>query len=144
MDFLIRECCISDVEAIQRLNTLEMGYVYSLHETRSKLERLLQGNYDRIFVAVVEDEVVGYIHANDYDVLYAPHMKNIMGIAVSSGYHRQGIGRALLQAVENWAVQTGAACVRLVSGAERTGAHGFYQSCGYANGKKQLNFKKSV
>lgn len=71
-------------------------------------------------------------------------MKNNMGIAVFSGYHRQGIGRALLQAVENWAKETGASCVRLVSGAERTGAHGFYQRCGYTDGKNQLNFKKSV
>lgn len=72
MDILIRNCSICDVESIQKLNALEMGYNHSLNETQSKLESLLQSDRDRIFVAVVGDEVVGYVHANDYDVLYAP------------------------------------------------------------------------
>ena len=53
-----------------------------------------------------------------------------------------GIGRRLLEAVEEWARAEGCAGVRLVSGASREGAHAFYRSCGYDGGKKQLNFKK--
>ena len=41
--------------------------------------------------------VIGYAHLVDYDVLYAPSMKNIMGIAVSPQYRRKGVGRVLLE-----------------------------------------------
>ena len=73
---------------------------------------------------------------------YFEPLKNILGIAVDPHFQRHGIGRALLRAAENWAEQTGAAGVRLVSGGERAGAHSFYRSCGYTCTKKQLNFKK--
>ncbi len=69
-------------------------------------------------------------------------MKNIMGIAVNRDYQHRGIGSALLRQVEQWARQTGAAGVRLVSGATRTGAHAFYHQCGYSGDKAQLNLKK--
>ncbi len=69
-------------------------------------------------------------------------MKNIMGIAVNKDYQHRGIGSALLRQVEQWARQTGAAGVRLVSGATRIGAHAFYHQCGYAGDKAQLNLKK--
>jgi GNAT superfamily N-acetyltransferase len=119
-----------------------MGYKYPVDQTKIKLEYLLKSDKDKIFVATVQDIVVGYIHANDYDLIYAPHMKNIMGIAVSSEYKKQGIGKAMLTEVEKWAKETGALGVRLVSGSTRIGAHEFYRRCGYDGGKQQLNFKK--
>ena len=47
------------------------------------------------------------------------HMVNVLALAVDSGCRRQGIGRALLAAGEQWAKSTGAAAVRLVSGETR-------------------------
>ena len=142
MEFEIREATIADADEIYILNRDEMGYEFPVEQTKEKLIKLLSNSSDKIFVAVAENKVVGYVHANDYDVIYAPHMKNIMGIAVSKDYKRNGIGVALLQSVENWAKQTGASGVRLVSGESRTGAHEFYRHCGYAGEKKQINFKK--
>jgi len=142
VDFSIREATASDATAIWRLNCNEMGYQYSLEKTAQNITKLLRSNTDKIFVAVSEGSVVGYVHANDYDLLYAPHMKNIMGIAVSSEHKQQGIGRALLQQVEQWACKTGATGVRLVSGLSRTDAHEFYHRCGYSGDKEQLNLKK--
>ncbi|MCD7809907.1 MAG: GNAT family N-acetyltransferase [Erysipelotrichaceae bacterium] len=95
-----------------------------------------------MYVAVIDSNVVGYVHANDYDVIYAPHMKDIMGIAVSSNYQKMGIGKALLNAVEDWAINTGACGIRLVSGVTRIDAHDFYRHCDYSGDKQQINFKK--
>ncbi len=142
MDLQIRPCEIGDTEAVYELNVREMGYDYPKAKTEEKLKQLLKSDRDKIFVAVVEHTVVGYVHGNDYDVIYAPHMKNIMGIAVSSSFKKQGIGRALLSAIEDWARKSGASGVRLVSGATRTGAHEFYRHCGYGGDKRQINFKK--
>lgn len=142
MEFEIRECKPVDAYAVCKLNTAELGYDFPEDATKNKIDKLLKSKKDKIFVAVVEKEVVGYVHANDYDVIYAPHMKNIMGIAVADGYKKNGIGKALLIAVEDWAHETNACGIRLVSGAARTQAHEFYRRCGYDGGKKQINFKK--
>lgn len=138
----IREARIQDADFIHRLNCREMGYAYPLEKTIEKLEKILGSPHDKVYVAEFQDSVVGYVHANDYDLLYAPSMKNIMGIAVSSDFKRQGAGTALLKAVEEWAKKSGASGIRLVSGADRTGAHEFYRQFGFGKGKPQLNFKK--
>lgn len=144
LELTIREFKPEDAESIYELNCTEMGYEFSLEETKEKLSRLSLSIKDKIFVAIIDNHVAGYIHANDYDVIYAPHMKNIMGIAVSAKYKRQGIGTALLKAVENWGKSTGASGIRLVSGATRTEAHEFYRCCGYSGEKRQINFKKKL
>ena len=119
-----------------------MGYSFPPEATEERLRGLLRSESDKIYVAVMEDAVVGYIHVCDYDLIYAPHMKNIMGIAVSGDHRHQGIGRALLAQAEAWAHSTGAQGVRLVSGKTRTGAHAFYHRCGYTGDHEQLNLKK--
>lgn len=142
MEYKIREATVSDAREIARLNQTSMGYDYPIEKTAQKLALLLSSGKDKIFVAVADNTVIGYIHANDYDVLYAPAMKNIMGIAVDPAYRRAGIGRALITAVESWARETDAKGIRLVSGAGRTNAHTFYRRLGFDGGKNQINFKK--
>lgn len=144
MNFKIRNANPSDAEAIWKLNSEEMGYSYSLAATKAKLFKLLSDENHRIFVAVADGMIVGYIHANGYELLFAPSMRNVMAIAVSSNFKRKGIGRALLAEVEKWAVESGSTGVRLVSGETRTEAHEFYRKCGYVSNKKQLNFKKMI
>ena len=144
MTVLIRKATVHDAKAIHKLNCNEMGYDYPVKKTEEKLKSLLDSTKDAVYVATVNDVVVGYVHANDYDLIYAPHMKNIMGMAVDSSYKRNGIGKALLCQVESWARQTGASGIRLVSGAERTDAHAFYRKCGFSGNKEQLNLKKML
>ncbi|MBP1547696.1 MAG: GNAT family N-acetyltransferase [Oscillospiraceae bacterium] len=144
MDYIIREFRTEDCESIWRLNTYEMGYDYPIEDTREKLSALIRSDEHKIFVAVCCDEVIGYVHANNYDLIYASHMKNIMGIAVAEHMKRKGVGRALLEAVENWARETNAEGVRLVSGESRRDAHKFYHRCGYSGDKMQINMVKKI
>ena len=90
MELIIRDAVPEDSKALAVLNRKEMGYDYPEKQQRKKLERLLADGRNRILVAQRGAEVVGYVHLCDYDVLYAPHMKNIMGIAVSSSCRRMG------------------------------------------------------
>lgn len=142
MEITIREVQLDDYIEIYQLNCDEMGYDYPMESTKEKLAKLISSNRDKIYVAVCGESIVGYVHANDYDTIYMPHMKNIMGIAVDASHKRQGIGRCLLEKVEEWAKETGAEGVRLVSGSTRVEAHSFYRSCGYCGDKMQLNLKK--
>lgn len=138
----VRECNEDDFESIYYLNKYSFGYEYNLDKTKSRLAIILERSTDKILVACVNDIVVGYIHANDYECTYSDSLKNIMAIAVDEAYQNQGIGKTLLYAVEEWAKECGCCGVRLVSSATRTGAHEFYLSCGYTNKKLQKNFFK--
>lgn len=148
MEFYIRPCRIDDAGAIYELNTSALGYHYPLKNTRQKICQALKSRATFITVAVRGEHVIGYIHAVDYAALYAPPMKDILVLAVHEEYRRFGVGRALLQAVENWAMESGAGGIRLVSSSSRTEAHEFYKKCGYICSKEQYkeqyNFKKMI
>lgn len=144
MELILRDAMVSDAQALAKLNREEMGYDFPVEETGKKLQASLENPEKKILVAEIQGRVVGYVHLESYDVLYAPHMKNVMGIAVAREFRRQGVGKALLTAGEAWARETGAVAVRLVSGDARKGAHAFYQSLGYTGNKLQRNFKKML
>ena len=143
MQIEIRSARETDAAEIAELNTVEMGYQTTAEQVREKLAVLLKSRDNRILVAVADGQVVGYIHANTYETLYFPPLKNLMGLAVSAACRRKGIGTALLDAIETWARETGASGVRLNSGATRTEAHAFYRSRGYGAEKQQLRLIKS-
>ncbi len=93
MNILIRDCEIGDCIDIELLNQNEMGYEYPPEAVEAKLEKLLRDSTHKIVVALVDGKIVGYIHACDYDLLYAPPLKNIMGIAVSSDFKKKVLER---------------------------------------------------
>lgn len=142
--FYIRACRIDDTDVIYELNRDALGYHFPIEATKEKIYGALKSCRTFIAVAVCGNRVIGYIHAVDYDVLYAPPMKDILALAVNEEYRRLGVGHALLQAVETWAMESGAAGIRLVSGSYRIGAHEFYKKCGYICSKEQYNFKKLI
>lgn len=142
--FVIRPCRIDGCGAIHRFNRDVLGYSFPLDATEQKIRQALASGRDFIAVAECENRVIGYIHAVDYDVLYAPPHKDILVLAVSIEHQRSGVGRALLDAVERWVRESGAAGIRLVSSSSRTEAHEFYKKCGYICSKEQYNFKKMI
>lgn len=142
--FTIRDAKPADAAALARLDAVAMGYDYPVEETAAQLRKVLASPRDKVLVAERAGQLVGYLHLVDYDLLYAGHMKNIMGIAVDPACRRLGIGKALLEAGEAWAKSTGAEAVRLVSGESRKGAHAFYRAEGYEGSKMQLNLKKKL
>lgn len=139
---IIRNCSQQDFSRIYELNSKAFGYDYPLEKTKERLSMILERTADKILVAAIDDTIVGYVHASDYECTYSDSLKNIMAIAVDETYRNRGIGKSLLSAVEQWAKECNCSGVRLVSGIERATAHAFYESCGYVNRKQQKNFIK--
>ena len=140
---MIREARITDYEEIQSICELDLGYVCEKELVKARLANL-DYNRECVFVADVDNKVTGFIHIERYDLLYAQSMANILGIAVSSEFRRQGIGKQLLAVAEQWAKDRGITMMRLNSGATRKEAHMFYRNLGYNNEKAQLTFTKSL
>lgn len=88
------------------------------------------------------DSVVGYIHAEVYNLLYFESMVNILGIAVLSDYRGQGGGKALLKNIEDRTRKSGINRIRLNSGISRKEAHDFYRTMDFDSEKEQICFNK--
>ena len=142
MGLVIRDAVEGDFEGIWLLNKNAFGYDYDVDGTRERVKFILGKVDNKIFIAELDGVVVGYAHAADYECTYSESLKNILAIAVDETQRNKGIGRALLDAVEQWAKETGSVGVRLVSGFNREKAHKFYLACGYFDRKDQKNFMK--
>jgi GNAT superfamily N-acetyltransferase len=133
----------ADSAALAEIGRDDMGYTESTAElVQSKLKNTLKKEDERVLVAVCGETVVGFIHAEQYDVLYYPTMVNILGLAVRVPYRRFGIATKLLAAVEDWARTIDVKEIRLNSGITRLGAHEFYRRNGFTDEKEQKRFLK--
>ena len=140
----VRPAKAEDAQAIWKINEEALGYSYPLEKTKEKLAVLLHQPSQGLFVAWQGEQVVGYVHAADYECSYFDSLKNILALAVLPAFQKSGAGRLLMQAAEQWAKNTGSTGIRLSSGENRTGAHVFYQKCGYTMRKQQKNFFKAL
>ncbi|VDG17515.1 GNAT family N-acetyltransferase [Lactiplantibacillus mudanjiangensis] len=144
---MLRKLRLSDVEAIQQINATALGYAVSVAQVQAYLGQLLADTDHQCLIGWADpttDELQGYVQAELYQSLYAPAMFNVMGLAVAESAQHQGIGRALMTALEQTAQDKGLAGIRLNSGMSRTGAHQFYTRLGYISNKDQRRFYKEI
>ena len=142
-DFIIRKIELKDACELCKICSEEMGYECAPALVKSKIEKL-DSKREAVFVAEEESQLLGFIHVERYDVLYFESMANILGLAVKKDFQKQGLGKALLLAAENWAQENGIYLMRLNSGINRTDAHGFYEHLGYVSEKEQKRFVKNL
>lgn len=140
---MIREANVNDYIDIHKICCQDLGYNCNADLVKERLKNL-DASREKVFVAIMDGKVVGYVHAEQYNTLYFESLVNILGLAVSKAYRRRGCGKALMRAVENWAKVCGIHAVRLNSGQSRTEAHIFYRSIGYDNEKAQIRFFKNL
>ena len=137
----IRKAAVEDSAAIAEISSKDLGYDCSAEFVGKKLSGL-DTRREAVFAAETDNGVIGYIHIEKYETLYCETLANVLGLAVRADSRRNGAGKLLIEAAENWAKEIGASGVRLNSGGSRTGAHSFYRSVGYNSEKQQIRFLK--
>lgn len=139
----VRIARLDDVDRITEL-TGQLGYDVETAAVRERLARMLQRQDHRFLVAELDGRVVGWLHAVVSDYIETGPFVVVAGLVVDKSVRQGGIGRSLMSAAEQWAVEQGCQVVRLWSSAARTKAHRFYERLGYAHVKTQYSFVKSV
>ena len=141
---MLRDLKTTDIDAIYEINKGALGYAFSSEETASQLAKLSQDPHH--FLLGFEDstshDLLGYVHAEVYESLYSKPGFNILALAVLPQSQGKGIGKTLLEGLEQEAEKRGYKFIRLNSADHRLGAHAFYEKVGYTCDKMQKRFIK--
>ena len=129
MDLTIRDARGDDGAAIASLLG-QLGYETEAAAVAPRLERLVIVG-DRVVVAVLDNEVVGLaqLHASPTIEHERPAAK-ISALVVDESHRGQGIGRALVEAMEAEARTRRCVLLFLTTAARREDAQAFYRRVG--------------
>ena len=143
---MLRALKATDVASIYEINKEALGYDFSPEETASQLAKLSQDPHHFLlgFEEPTSHDLLGYVHAEVYESLYSKPGFNILALAVLPQTQCKGIGKTLLQGLEQEAEKRGYKFIRLNSADHRTGAHAFYERVGYTCDKIQKRFIKLI
>jgi len=136
----VREARAQDVGALAELAT-QLGYPSHPEEVLHRL-RCVVPERSRVLVAVVDACVVGWVHVSLYPTLVTDGAAQIHGLVVDQKWRDRGIGRALLEAAESWALDRACRTMLVRSNVIRREAHDFYRHLGYQQGKTSVTFAK--
>lgn len=131
MSVSIRIATPEDTGAVAALIRV-LGYSLPSDQVPARLAEY-SGPRSRAFIAIKEEAVVGFLSFYATPMFHeAACLGRITAMAIDPEFHRQGIGRALVQAAEDFARQCGCSRIEVTSGDHRAqDAHLFYQSQGY-------------
>lgn len=141
---MIRRAELRDASEIARLSET-LGYPAEADVIRWRLERLLGSGSDEVFVAEAgAGELSGWIHGYLSQLIESDYRVEIGGLIVDARARRQGVGRRLVERIETWAREHGAAELSVRCRDDRLEAHEFYERLGFAAAKTQKVFRKRL
>lgn len=133
----------SDAPMIADL-TGELGYEVTPAEVERRLAEIVGFHDHAVFVARLEDEVVGWVHVTGVKRLEATFFAELGGLVVQESVRRRGIGRRLIEAALRWARGNGYRILRVRSNVVRPEAPHFYESLGFSRVKDQQVFARTI
>ncbi|WP_316345323.1 GNAT family N-acetyltransferase [Clostridium sp.] len=137
----IREFCTNDILGICKLINLELGYKVSIEDLKNRIMQMQEESNYNIFIALQNNQVVGFIGIQiSLAFEISGKIMRIIALSISEKYQKQGIGRKLMQAAEEYGKMKQVTAVVLNSGLSREGAHKFYEKQGFY--KKGYSFFK--
>ena len=134
MAYEIRQAHAGDAEAIAGLIAV-LGYGLKAGHVPARL-KAYGGDSSRAFVALDKSgALVGFLSFHAITLFHeAGALGRITAMAIDPGHQRQGVGKALVQAAEEFARGRGCTRIEVTSGDHREAdAHLFYAALGYAS-----------
>ena len=144
---MLRNITIFDAQEIQSISNFELGYDVNLDIVKKQIRKLTNDNKHNIIIGFEYEQtrkIIGFVHAELYESLYMDTGLNILGLAVDSNFQGQGIGKKLMNYIEDYALKNNISYIRLNSNVRRIEAHKFYESIGYVCDKTQKRLIKKL
>lgn len=131
LNITVRPYTSADVLDVCRLME-DLGYPTAVDDMSTRMERILSQPAHQAYVAEYSGTVIGMIGV--FHRIGYTREETLIQVAVlvtDARYRGMGVGRALLQAGEQWGRARGASTGYLTSGIQRQDAHQFYRHLGY-------------
>ena len=142
---MFREINTADSQEVAVICNAALGYNVDVENVKKQIEKLTNDKNQHIIIGY-EDEItrkiIGFVHAQMYESFYSDLGLNILGLAVNPDFQGRGIGRKLMNKLEEYAVDNNINFIRLNSALKREEAHKFYEHIGYTCDKVQKRFIK--
>lgn len=123
----------------------QLGYPSTPEQVERRLAEVERHASAAALVAEGEDgRLVGWGHVYIVHGIESDAHAEVGGLVVDESARRSGVGRALMEAIERWAVAQGLREVALRSNVVRHDAHAFYRGLGYECPKTQHRFRKRI
>jgi GNAT superfamily N-acetyltransferase len=138
----VREATLDDAAVLADLVT-QLGYPSRSEEMVTRLTTLHTAD-SGLLVAEVGGAVLGVVHVQRLATLVLDDAAEIGALVVDAKWRGQGVGRALLQAAEEWARQRGCSALHVRTNIVRQRAHEFYFRNGFRQVKTSLTLVKKL
>lgn len=142
---MIRTIQVKDAPQIRDLCHQVLGYNSTLEKVATQIDKFNQPDSGHFCFVYEEDQtghILGYVEAEAYESIYSDPGLNVLGLAVFPFAQGRGIGRQLMEQVEELAKSRHYTFIRLNSASHRKEAHVFYEHIGYEGNKTQKRFLK--
>ena len=126
----IRELTHDDIEEVMPL-MIQLGYELNVEDLRQRFDAIAGFGGHALFGAETNGQLAGVCHAFVRPALEKPPEVVVQSLVVDTAMRKSGIGKALMERVEEWTARQGFASVSLYSRVERKDAHAFYAGLGY-------------
>lgn len=143
MKVIFRNATVDDAAHISHL-TQQFDYNTDEKQTLEYLEALATDDNNLVLLAVLDNEVVGWIQVCDMLRLESGRFCEIAGLVVGSKHRGQGIGRLLIEQAINWTKEHNCDKLKVRTNVKRERTHKFYSSVGFILTKEQKVFEMSV
>ncbi len=144
MDIFIREIVEKDYPALLTLWNNELGNQFvNADNIAPHYDRVKDDARYKTYVALQDDQVVGFVSSvQSFGIGFESSFMQIIGIAVKQEMQNKGIGKKMLQHMEDYARANGFFNIGLNSGIKRKNAHAFYLKNGFSS--DNINFGKMI
>lgn len=143
MEIRISPIAPQHAQDVQRLSE-QLGYPLTIHEIEKNIEEVALNNDHIAFIATIEEQPVGWIHAFKAVFLESKPFVEIGGLVVDETHRGKGIGKILVENIKQWCVEKQISTLRVRSQVKRKEAHHFYISNGFAEIKEQKVFQLNL
>jgi GNAT superfamily N-acetyltransferase len=123
----------------------ELGYPSTAAAIKTRMADVVRRADGVLLVAVLPGgRVAGWIHVKGQHSLESDRYALIAGLVVDRTVRRQGVGRSLIGAAEEWAHSKGYSVIRVSTNTARHESRPFYEAAGYALLKTQYSLIKTL
>ena len=134
---------VEDAEAVAALNESCFGQSFPVSSVQAQLKKIILHSDEKMLVAVYRGRMIAYIHARSDIRTYRAPRKVVLAVAVEKEYRRQGVAKALFEAIAEWAKQDGCDAVTAYVGGSKA-AQSFFAACDCEERLNRRQYFKSV